>query len=64
MRRLYRAPSHQVQSLGKDPDVVVVINTAISAKHALGLDPGAETGSANDDHHLIVRAASRSPLLM
>ena len=29
MRRLYRAPSHQVQSLGKDPDVVMVVTRAI-----------------------------------
>jgi hypothetical protein len=32
MRRLYRAPSHQVQSLGKDPDVVMVVTRAFSGE--------------------------------
>jgi len=57
-------PIASVQSPSKDPDVVMVVTTAFPAGHALGLDPGAEAGSASDDHHLIVRAASRSPLLM
>jgi len=49
--------------VSKDPDIVMVVTRAFPAKHALGLDRRVESGSASDDHHLIVRASSRNRLL-
>jgi hypothetical protein len=43
------------QLVGKDPDSLMVVTRAFSGK--------VESGSASDDHHLIVRASSRKLLL-
>jgi len=43
------------QLVGKDPDSLMVVTRSFSGK--------VESGSASDEHHLIVRASPCKPLL-